>query len=244
MKRRRLSTSLLIGIVVMAAASAQRFEAQGQGGQGENEIRHVLLISIDGMHAVDFLNCTQGINGINGINFGNPYCPNLAALASTGINYTEARTSKPSDSFPGILALVAGASPRTSGVYYDVSYTRELAPPGGPCTVNVPGPGTDVVYDENLDFSLANLAGGGGIDPKLTLDPLSGCKPVYPHNFVRVNTIFGVLHSHARYTAWSDKHPAYDIVRGHTPIGVPNNNVDDLNSPEINSVVAPVSTVP
>src|SRR5215510_3354040 len=158
MKSRRLPASLLIGIVVMAAVSAQRF--QGQGGQGESDIRHVLLISIDGMHAVDFLNCTQGINGIN---FGNPYCPNLAALASTGINYTEASTSKPSDSFPGILALVAGASPRTSGVYYDVSYTRELAPPGGPCNVNVPGPGTDVVYDETLDFSLANLAGGGGI---------------------------------------------------------------------------------
>src|SRR5262249_55616892 len=163
----RLSASLLIGIVV-AAVSAQRFEAQNQGGQGESDnIRHVLLISIDGMHAVDFLNCTQGINVVN------PYCPNLAALASIGINYTYASTSKPSDSFPGILALVAGASPRTSGVYYDVSYTRELAPPGGPCKVNVPGPGTDVVYDETLDFSLADLTGGGGIDPsKLTLDPL------------------------------------------------------------------------
>ena len=26
-----------------------------------NQIRHVLLISIDGMHAVDFINCSNGI---------------------------------------------------------------------------------------------------------------------------------------------------------------------------------------
>jgi hypothetical protein len=72
---------------------------------------------------------------------------------------------------------------------------------------------------------------------------MHGCAKVYPRNFVRVNTIFGVLHSHGLYTAWSDKHPAYDIVRGRTPIGAVNNSVDDLNSPEINSVVVPVPTV-
>ncbi len=35
----------------------------------ENEdghsIKHVLLISVDGMHAVDFLNCARGISGAN-----------------------------------------------------------------------------------------------------------------------------------------------------------------------------------
>src|SRR5215510_2416014 len=96
----------------------------------ENNSRHVLLISIDGMHAVDFQNCAHGISGING---GSSYCPNLAALAATGVTYTGASTSKPSDSFPGIVALVAGAAPRTAGVYYDVSYTRELSPPGSKC---------------------------------------------------------------------------------------------------------------
>src|SRR5712691_9900119 len=217
-----------------------------QGSDEGNPIRHVLLISIDGMHALDYLNCAHGISGING---GAPYCPNLAGLALTGANFTEASTSKPSDSFPGILALVAGASPRTTGVYYDVSYTRERAPPAvfpsvGTCVAGTPGPGTDVAYDESLDFSLGDLTGGGGINPdNLPLDPMHSCAKVYPRNFVRVNTIFGVLHSHGRYTAWSDKHPAYDIVRGHTPIGSPNNNVDDLNSPEINSVVVPVPSV-
>ena len=213
----------------------------GDDGE-ENSIRHVLLLSIDGMHAVDYLNCSQGISGIKG---GAPYCPNLAALGLTGVNYTEASTSKPSDSYPGILALVSGASPRTAGAYYDVSYTRELAPPpgGAPCVIGTPGPGTVVGYDEGLDFNL-NLLSGGGIDPsKLPLDPMNGCMPIYPHSYVRVNTIFGVAHSHGRYTAWSDKNPGYEVVKGHTPVGAPNNNIDDFNSPEVHSVVQGVPTV-
>src|SRR5258708_13697621 len=224
---------------LLAGFLALGYTPKASAGDDEgNSIHHVLLISIDGMHAVDYLNCAQGISGING---GAPYCPHLAGLALTGVNYTEANTSKPSDSFPGILALVAGAPPRTARVYYDVSYTRELAPPGGPCVKGTPGPGTDVVFDESLDFSLGDLTGGGGINPAiLPLDPMHGCAPVYPRNFVRVNTIFGVLHSHGLYTAWSDKHPAYDILRGHTPIGAANNSVDDLNTPHINSVVVPL----
>ena len=58
--------------------------------KGQSGIRHVLLISIDGMHAVDYLNCSEGING------GQPYCPNLAALGATGINYrSTSRRSHP-----------------------------------------------------------------------------------------------------------------------------------------------------
>src|SRR5262249_44966305 len=132
-----------------------------------------------------------------------------------------------------------GASPRTAGVYYDVSYTRELAPPSGPCTA-----GTDVVYDESLDFNLNDLTGGGGINPNnLPRDPSAGCARVYPRNYIRVNTIFGVASNHGLHTAWSDKHPAYDIVRGKTPIGGTVSPLLDLNSPEINSVVVPVPTV-
>src|SRR5258708_6964629 len=158
--KQKLFATLLGGFLALGCAPSV-FGDDGQGSDEENGIKHVLLISIDGMHAVDYLNCAHGISGING---GAPYCPHLAGLALTGVNFTEASTSKPSDSFPGILALVAGASPRTSGVYYDVSYTRELAPPGGPCVKGTPGPGTDVAYDESLDFNLGDLT-GGGINP-------------------------------------------------------------------------------
>jgi hypothetical protein len=53
-----------------------------------------------------------------------------------------------------------------------------------------------------------------------------------------VNTIFEVIHRAGGRTAWSDKHPAYDIVNGPSGVGV-----DDLYTPEINSLVANGGTV-
>ncbi len=55
-----------------------------------------------------------------------------------------------------------------------------------------------------------------------------------PWDFVRTNTIFGVIHAANGYTAWADKHPAYSSVAGHGSNGT---NVDDYYSPEINSTV-------
>jgi Type I phosphodiesterase / nucleotide pyrophosphatase len=211
-------------------------------------IRYVLLISIDGMHPLDYLNCANGISGVNG---GSPYCPNLAALGQNGVNYLDATTSRPSDSFPGLMALVTGGSPRTVGAFYDVAYDRSLDPPAkatgngvaaGKCTLGGAPIGTTTEYDEGIDINQNFLNGGapsgdGGInsiDPKrLIRDPSRGCAPVYPWNFVRTNTIFGVVHEAGGYTAWSDKHPSYSSVSG------PGNgtNVDDYYSPEINSIV-------
>ena len=103
-------TPLVASLAVCFASSAiaQDFDNDWH----HSEVKHVLLISIDGMHAVDFLNCANGIAGANG---GKPYCPNLAALATTGVNYVGASTSKPSDSFPGLMTIVTGATPRTDG---------------------------------------------------------------------------------------------------------------------------------
>ena len=214
---------------------------------GSLDIDHVLLISIDGMHALDFINCSTGIADVNG---GKPYCPNLAALAKTGINYLDTATSKPSDSFPGLMALMTGGSPRTVGAFYDVAYDRSLAPPAtttgnglaaGTCTNGVLN-GTTTEYDEGIDIDQTKLNGGapsgdGGIasidSTKLIRDPSNHCGPVYPWNFVRTNTIFGVVHAAGGYTAWSDKHPSYSAVSGPGS----GNNVDDYYSPEINSTV-------
>lgn len=69
------------------------------------------------MHAVAYLNCVNGIGGISGPNGGAPYCPNLAALGTTGINYRNAVISKPSDSFPGLPSIVSGDTSRSFGVY-------------------------------------------------------------------------------------------------------------------------------
>jgi hypothetical protein len=236
-----------VGAGLLVASAGSQVHADSQEDHNSGGIRHVLLISIDGMHALDFINCSQGISSVNG---GNPYCPNLAELAETGVNYLEASASKPSDSFPGLMALVSGGSPRTVGAFYDVAYDRVLAPPakttgngvaGGSCTPNVPN-GTRTEYEEGIDINQDLLNGGaptgdGGvasIDPqRLIRDPSKNCAPVYPWNFVRTNTIFGVIHKAGGYTAWSDKHPAYSSVSGPGP-GLAT-NVDDYYSPEINS---------
>jgi len=214
-------------------------------------IKRVLLISVDGMHAVDFANCA---NGVSTVNHGAPYCPALAALAKTGINYVAASTSKPSDSFPGLTAIVTGGSPALTGVYYDVAYSRNFDAPAkttgngvaaGPCTPFAAPTGTTTEYEEGIDLDKTKVNGGapgasltdGGfasIDPKkLVRDPNDGCNPVFPWDFVRTNSIFSVIHQAGGFTAWSDKHPAYaSVSSGLGPVAL-----DDFYAPEINSTV-------
>jgi hypothetical protein len=226
-------------------------QADSQHINQRNGIRRVLLISVDGMHAVDFANCA---NGISTVNNGEPYCPALAALGMTGINYVAASTSKTSDSFPGLTAIVTGGSPAVTGVYYDVAYSRNFDAPAettgnglgaGPCTPGAAPTGTTTEYEEGIDIDQTKVNGGapgasltdGGlasIDTKrLVRDPSNGCNPVFPWEFVRVNSIFSVIHQAGGYAAWSDKHPAYISVAS----GLGPTALDDFYAPEINSDV-------
>src|SRR5581483_8131971 len=202
--------------VTMAAAAAALAPAPSRADTAPNKPRaqHVLLISVDGLHAADLAGFVKSH-------------PNsaLATFSKSGVTYSQAWTPVPSDSFPGLLALITGATPKSTGVYYDVSYDRKLAAPGSDCSK----PGTEVDYDETLDIAPDKIDAGGGLDPKkLPRDPANGCAPAYPHSYVRVNTIFDVVKAAGGTTAWSDKHPAYDLVQG--PSG---NGVDDLYTPEI-----------
>ena len=247
MKANRL---VLTGVAVAAMLASATPGAADSSDAGSGKIKHVLLLSIDGMHAVDFYNCAHGIAGANG---GDPYCPNMAALSQTAINYVAASSSKPSDSFPGTAALVTGGSPKSTGLYYDVAYDRSLDGPAiktgtglaaAKCTPFAAPEGTTTDNDQGVDIDDTKLNGGapgasltdGGIasiDPrKLSRDPAAACAPVYPWNFVRTNTIFGVVHKAGGYTAWIDKHPSYAMVGG--PGG---NGLNDYYAPEVDSTV-------
>jgi hypothetical protein len=203
------------------------------------------------MHAVDFKNCA---NGVSTVNNGQPYCPTLAALATTGVNYVAASTSKPSDSFPGLTAIITGGSPAFTGVYYDVAYARNLDGPAvttgngnaaAPCTPGTAPYGYTTEYEEGIDIDQTKVNGGApgasltdgtiaSIDPnKLDRDPANGCQPVWPWQFVRTNSIFSVIHQAGGYAAWSDKHPAYSSVAS----GIGPTALDDFYAPEINSNV-------
>lgn len=251
-------SSLFAAAVAALAASALFTQASAteKSVVGSGKIKHVLLLSIDGMHAVDLYNCAHGIAGANG---GNPYCPNLADLGRHAINYVAAVSSKPSDSFPGLAALLTGGSPKSTGLYYDVAYDRSLDPPAqttgtglasGSCTPYGLPSGTTTDYDQGVDFDDTLLNGGapgapateGGaasLDPKkLVRDPQNGCAPVYPWDFLRTNTIFGVVHEAGGYTAWIDKHPSYSMAAG--PGG---KGLNDYYSPEVSSNVVPLPGV-
>ncbi|RYC32975.1 alkaline phosphatase family protein [Lichenibacterium minor] len=170
---------------------------------------HVLLISVDGLHALDLSN--YAASHPDGA---------LARLARGGTVYRHATTPLVSDSFPGFAAQVTGGGPATTGIYYDDSYDRSLFPPGSACRGE---PGTEVPFASEIDVDTKRSDAGGTVGRPLTqIDaaklPLrkdgDACTPVYPHDYLRVNTVFEVAHRHGGRTAWSDKHPAYEWLGG------------------------------
>lgn len=135
-------------------------------GRPAAQADRVLLISIDGLHAVDLTRYVEA----------HPQST-LARLSHHGTTYVNATKSKPSDSWPGVLAMVTGGSPRSTGILYEISYDRSLSAPGSNCSTT----GTVVDYSEFIDVDQTRLDGGGGIDPnKLPRDPARGCTPLYP----------------------------------------------------------------
>jgi hypothetical protein len=195
----------------------------------DDKIRHVLMVSVDGMHQQDLARCVQ---------LGK--CPNIAALAKHGVTYTKAFTPGLSDSVPGLAALVTGGSPFSTGLFYDDVYDRTLYPGTDPTCSTVPGIEVflqELVGVDNLNGGqLLHLDGGGSFNPQQIPRRKVGtdCVPVYPHNFIQTNTIFEVVKQNlpGSHTAWSDKHAwGTDWVNGPSGLGV-----DDLARTEINSI--------
>ena len=233
----------LAGVVGAATLAAGALAGPALAGSGtaskptKSVSQHVLLISVDGMHQSDLAWYVRT----------HPKSV-LAGLVATGTSFSSAMTPFPSDSFPGMVGQVTGGNPKTTGIYYDVSYNHALLPPG---TTSCKGatPGTVVAYDESIDKNQDSIDAGQGLSglpgsilqmtahpetlinqAALPVDP-STCKPVMPNQYLKVNTVFDVLHAKGMRTAWSDKHPAYSILNG--PSG---NAIDDLFTPEINSL--------
>src|SRR5690242_21806928 len=84
----------------------------------DHKIRRVLVISIDGMHALDMALWIKA----------HPTSA-LATLSAQGINYTNASTTKPSDSIPSTVGIFTGGSPAVGGMYYDDAYNRSWFAP-------------------------------------------------------------------------------------------------------------------
>ena len=197
-KSLKLSLALAVGALAFAAAA-------------QAKTQRALLISVDGLHAVDLERFVAA----------HPESA-LAKLSRQGATYTQAATPFPSDSFPGLMALVTGGQPKSTGIWYDDSYMRDVAE-----AKDCKKAGAEVVYDEGIDAEEDKV--DTKIDEKkLVVFPAKACAPAYPHALLRVNTIFDVASAAKGVTAWADKHPAYDIVQG--PGG---KGVTELFTPEI-----------
>jgi hypothetical protein len=251
------------GAAVASAATA----APGSTGSGHHHgIKHVLLISVDGMHQSD----------LEWYVASHP-SSELARLATGGAEYTRAQTADPSDSAPAGTGLMTGADPKLTGIYYDDEYSHGVFPPGT-TTCSGPVPGGDVIYDSPDDKlpavpDLLNNGSGntfpafdedGSIYPggkttnpalimNLTPAPQSGlnpatypvdpktCQPIQPWDYVGVNTIFQVIHHAGLRTAWSDKHAIYSSFNGPGSNGM---SIDDMFGPEIDSQAVEPNGVP
>jgi len=184
---------------------------QALGQSNGNGASHVLLLSVDGMHQFDLDRYVATHPSST-----------FASLVARGTHYTNATSSRPSDSFPGTLAMTTGGSPKATGYYYDVTWDDNLSPPGSDCSTR----GTVVPFDGQINVDDTQL--NTSIDPnKLPRDPDHGCSLVYPHNHLKVNTIFEVAKAGGYRTAVTDKHPAYELLNGPSGTGV-----DDLYTPE------------
>jgi hypothetical protein len=231
-----IAAAMLACGVTLAQADDDSEHSQRHG------YKHVLLISVDGMHAIDLKRWVASRPG-----------GNFAQLTEKGVVYPNAYTTAPSDSYPGMLAQVTGATPKGGGLFYDDSYDRTGYPAKAfytsqgltdPGCVNAAG--TELTNFEALDKTfnyssglVADFTAGGTLGQVYTqLDPdhmqrklVNGqCVPVYPHEYVRTNTIFEVIKAAGMRTAWSDKHPAYEDLAGPSGKGL-----DELFTPEINS---------
>ncbi len=225
--------ALMAGTALLSASAAASPRAGGGDG---GQIRHVLLISVDGLHQQDLAWYVRAY----------PHSA-LARLNRDGVEYSDAMTPFPSDSSPGMTAQVTGGDPGVTGIYYDDTWNHDVFPAG---TTNCSGPvpGGEAAYEEAIDNNSNALDAGQGLTGlpgsilQMTSNPLDvinpaalpvnpvTCKPIFPNQYLEVNTIFNVARAAGLRTAWSDKHPAYQMFDGPSGTGV-----QDFFTPEINS---------
>jgi hypothetical protein len=232
-------TAAVLGASGLTWANGASAAASTQAGGHRTGVKHVLLISVDGLHQQDLAWYVKSYPDSV-----------LAGLYKHGLEYSSAMTPFPSDSSPGMVAQVTGGDPRVTGIYYDDTFNHDVFPAG---TTNCTGPvpGGEAAYEEAIDTDPNSLDAGQGLtnlpgsilsmtgDPTSLLNPKAmpvdptTCKPIYPNQYLKVNTVFNVAKDAGLRTAWSDKHIAYQMFDGPSGSGV-----DDLFAPVINSLAA------
>jgi hypothetical protein len=254
-------TAVAVGAGVALSVPSASAHRKGQ-------IQHVLLISVDGMHQSD-LNWYIANNpnselaqlASGGAEFTNNHTsdpsdsdPGGTAImtggdpGTTGVYYDV----EYSHAVDEAGAPCTAGQPATGGdVIYDSPDDKLNSVPD---FIN-PANGSFPSFDE--DGSI--FSGPGNVDTNpalimgLTPHPQSGlnygsfpvdpatCQPITPWDYLKVNTIFQVIHNAGMRTAWSDKHAIYSSFNGPGSNGM---SIDDLFAPEIDSQAVEPNGVP
>ena len=240
---------LALGAVQQASAAPARHAPS----------KHVLVLSIDGLHESDLAYYVKRHPGsalarlVTGgtdythaqTTFPSDSFPGMVAQftgggpGTTGVYYD--------DTYNHALLPPGTVDCATTRPGTEVSWTEAADRSQNPITLDagqkLTSPALTALPTNTLAHTLANSAAitkailtmtgtpQALLDPAaLPVDPKT-CLPVYPHNYVQTNTVFEVARASGLVTAWSDKHPAYEILNGPSGTGV-----EDLFTPEINSV--------
>ena len=107
-------------LTLLAIASSIRLIHAADTPIWPTPYKHVLILTIDGFREADLDDAHLSAD-----------LPNIRALQAAGITYINATSPAPADSFPGLLGIMTGANPRTTGVY-----SMNRIP--GPCTPRRP----------------------------------------------------------------------------------------------------------
>ena len=239
----------------------------GHGGGPGSGIQHVLLISVDGMHQSDLdwyiannpqSELAQLASG--GAEFTNNHTsdpsdsdPGGTAIMTGGdpratgvyydVEYSHAVDEAGAACKPG--------QPATGGdVIYDSPDDTLNAVPD---LLNNGSGNTFPSFDEGGSIYPEGVDKNPGAIMNLTAHPQSGlnpgsfpvnptnCQPIAPWDYLKVNTIFQVIHNAGLRTAWSDKHAVYTSFNGPGSGGT---SIDDFFGPEIDSQAVEPNGVP
>ena len=224
-----------LAVAIPVAAAARHDHVRG-GHIHRHVIKHVLLISVDGLHQSDL-----------DWYVANHPDSELAKL-------TDRRRRVHVGTHPGSVRLGPGddrpddrRQPEDDRRLLRRRVQLRPAAAGDDSCHGQPT-GANVIYDSPDDIDSTRLDAGQGLsglpgsilqhdehsaEPARAVDVpgrSATCKPIYPHSYLKVNTIFNVAHDAGLLTAWSDKHPVYESFNG--PEG---NGIDDQFDPEIDS---------
>lgn len=155
----------------------------------------VVLLSVDGLSAAELAGWVRT----------HPRSA-LAELTARGVTYTNAHTPL-ADAAAGLVEMMTGGTPISTGIVNADGYDRSLSPAGSQCGTR----GADL--DLSADATLSPNA--------LPRDTTHECRPVEPHELLRVNDIFEVVHAQLGRTAWAgDGAVLTDLLRGRSGAGL------------------------